>query len=224
MHLKQQKTELTVPHRGETLTLTHPFLGPNSYHELKQEANSRGERMATIPEAASIAYGAFVTDKENNCSREIQKTMRNKLFYAATKSLWLPNEGVYTFPDDGSIELPEVIRDRMGTLNLGELELFLGVLEKHRDLVGFAKLRIFDLPELSSSLQFEKDPYVRALAGQEGAEKLAEVSAKHRIKKPYIWAHQNVDKPLVTVACFGSGRFGSNYGYGFGVRETSVAS
>ena len=200
MKVKQAKTELTVDHNQGELTVYHPFLGSNDYQGLKQEG-----RMATMPEAASVVHDAFIADPENNYSKEIKQTMKDGWFYTATKSLWVPNEGVYVFPDNGQIELPEELRDRIGTLNPNELEQFLASLKEQDDLVGFAKFGSFESGRLDSSLKLATNAYMQAF-GKETAEKLAEVSDKHKVKKPYLWAHEDgVSEPLVTVSGLGSG-------------------
>ena len=236
MRVEKGETKLTVDHNQGELTVLHPFLGPNTYRELQREAGSQGLKMATLPEAASVAHDAYVVDPKDKYSKEIQKTMTNRWFYTATKSLWVPNKGVHVFPDDGSIELPEALGDRIGTISPNELEQFLALLEGHSDLVNFAEFG-FDTGRLGSSLKLATNDYMKALAGKEGAEKLAEVSESHKIKKPYLWAHQNVNEPLVSVSRLVSGRVfvdrlvvrGNGHGdysgsYAFGVRETGGAS
>jgi len=236
MRVKKGETKLTVDHNQGELTVLHPFLGPNTYRELQRQASSEGLKMATLPEAASIAHDAYVVDPKNHYSKEIQKTMTNRWFYTATKSLWVPNKGVHVFPDNGSIELPEALRDRIGTLNPNELEQFLTSLREHDGLVNFAEFG-FDTGRLGSSLKLATNDYMKAVAGQEGAEKLAEVSDKHEVKKPYLWAHQNVNEPLVTVSGLspswylddwldvnGDERGGYSDSGAFGVRETGGAS
>jgi hypothetical protein len=236
MRVEKGETKLTVDHNQGELTVLHPFLGPNTYRELQREAGSQGLKMATLPEAASVAHDAYVVDPKNQYSKEIQKTMENRWIYTATKSLWVPNKGVHVFPDDGSIELPEALGDRIGTISPNELEQFLALLEGHSDLVNFAEFG-FDTGRLGSSLKLATNNYMKALAGQEGAEKLAEVSDKHKVKKPYLWAHQNVNEPLVTVSrldsvrgfgiglvIVGDGLGDNSISNAFGVRETGGAS
>ncbi len=80
-----------------------------------------------------------------------------------------------------------------------------------------------------NTTELAKNPYVVALAGQESAEKLAEVAGKHR-NIPYLWSFESVDKPTTRVASLGSGRGlvvgGGGRGYGrgglaFGVRKSA---
>ena len=52
-------------------------------------------------------------------------------------------------------------------------------------------------------IQLARNPYVIALAGEEGAEKLAQVANKHK-KKSYLWSFNSVDSPIIRVSAFGS--------------------
>ena len=74
-----------------------------------------------------------------------------------------------------------------------------------------------------SHLEIAKNPYIIALAGQEGAEKLAEVVGKHK-KKSYLWSSEYVNKQLTRVSALNSYRDsfrrldvdGDYHGYGGG--------
>ena len=207
MQSKQQKTELTVQHQGKPLTHVHPFYGPNTYSGLKTNVEADGLAMATLPEAASIVHDAYCldqpTDFDQERAKEIHGIMKNRWIYATSKSLWIPDQGVKVFPDNGLISLPDVLKSRIGELTPSELEQMLEVLEQHPELVNSADFG-YETGTLGSSLKLATNAYTKALAGEEGAERLAEVSDKHRIKKPYLGAFDNVKKPSITVSRLGS--------------------
>src|SRR3989344_1735877 len=85
-------------------------------------------------------------------------------------------------------------------------------------------------------LELAKNAYVKALAGAEGAEKLAEVADKYK-KNPYLWSFESVERPLTRVSalvsgwvldyrlCVGGGSDGDyRDGYAFGVSKAGEAS
>ena len=89
--------------------------------------------------------------------------------------------------------------------------------------------------ESMSSLELSKNPYIIALAGEDGAEKLAEVADKHS-KKPYLWSFNSVSQPETRVSALysywdlgsrlfvdGYDRGGNRYGGAFGVQVAPQA-
>jgi len=81
-----------------------------------------------------------------------------------------------------------------------------------------------------SSLELSRNEFVRALATEEGAEKLTEITNKHR-NQPCLYVFENVSHPQTRVSfvCFdwddeGLVVYGSDYGkdwdgYAFGVSK-----
>ena len=57
--------------------------------------------------------------------------------------------------------------------------------------------------ESMSAIQLVKNRYVIALAGEEGAEKLAEVAGKFK-QKPYLWSFKSVNEPTTRVSALSS--------------------
>ena len=87
-----------------------------------------------------------------------------------------------------------------------------------------------------TSLELSKNKYVQGLLGEEGAEKLAEVSDKHK-RKPNLYGFKSVDENLTRVSALGSTwDFGSGldvdgyslgddrYGYALGVSNKNFSS
>ena len=86
-----------------------------------------------------------------------------------------------------------------------------------------------------SSLELSKNPYVVALAGKEGAEKLSDLADKYK-RKPYLYGFSSVDEQITKVSSLDSeldvdrlnvsgsclDDFGG--GFAFGLRNTSEAS
>jgi len=72
---------------------------------------------------------------------------------------------------------------------------------------------------LKSSFKLATNDYTKALAGEEGAEKLGEVSHKHK-KNPYLGAFSSSDvkNPQITVS-----RLDSGWGFDYGLRVVGYA-
>jgi hypothetical protein len=200
MRSKKQQIELTVEHLGRELTHLFPFHGPDSYLEVRAKLNENGFTMATMPQVVSIIYDACFTKQSTLFDTEqaeeiISLTYKNSGIYTASKSLWIPDEGVKVFPDDDSIPLG-AFTNKIGKLTQMELSFILEQLKKHPDSVNQTDFG-FKTGEMSP-LELTTNSYVKALVGEEGAEKLAEISSRHHCTKPYLSASNKVKKPLIT--------------------------
>ena len=187
LRIKEGRTELIVNHNGEDLTFIHPSYGPNDYANVGNSIEQAGLRRPTMAETASLVYTTFNSD--DKYSKEIKDLMEKIWLWAFTGSLYIPR-GVYIQDD------PE-IRNRMPFMEESDLVKRLEANDKNVRFVPFGFKT-----ESMTSRELEKNPYVIALAGEEGASKLAEVADKHRNERPYIWSFETVDRPLTRVAVF----------------------
>lgn len=208
------------------LSCIHPFHGQNSYFNLQGEIaevdsdwktnnpsvlhHHIGRKMATMPKLISIVYDAY-RQKAGSHGRlpehiDAIKSVMGNGFYAATKTLWIPDKGAKVFPDDGTIHLPDHLRHRTGNISSATLESLLKILEQHPNSVvdvpfGFEEGGMFPV-------DLELNTYLRALAGRDGAGKLHEIAGIHLGGiYPQLIAYRGVEQPKITVSRLRSSRF-----------------
>lgn len=210
LRVKEGRIELITAHLGKDLTFIYPAKGPDTFVNVRAQLEDDSltmPTMAIMAETASLVYSAW-QNSDNKYSKDIIRKMKDNWLWVNNALLYVPKTGVYV------VDSPKIVD---GNVSLNEKDL----LKRLKDedpcvrFVGFG----YQL-EKQTSLQLAKNPFVIALAGKEGAEKLAEVSEKYP-RKPYVWSFNDVNEPLVRVACLGSGwDFGGGlvvYGYGAGV-------
>ena len=99
----------------------------------------------------------------------------------------VPNHGIY-IEDNPKIKNNRVSMDKDSLIKRLELG------DRNVRFVPFGfKIRF------QSSSDLARNPFVKALAGEEGAEKLAEVSENYECE-PYVWSEDNIDRSIVSVA------------------------
>ena len=220
------RTEINVPHRDSNINFVYQKFGPNTYANVKEAIEKDGLSAPTMTESASLLYEAFVKDNEGKELEfnDVKGTMKNRWLWGFTGNLYVPGKGAYIHDN------PQVIN---GMPYMEESEL-VKKLEQNDSSVRFVSFG-FKTGEMSS-LELSKNLYIINLAGEEGAEKLAEVSDKHKNKKPYLWSFESVKKPLTRVSALYSGFFGrrlcvvgfsrggDRYGYAFGVVAKNFSS
>ncbi len=172
---------------------------------------------------ASLIYSAWQAPKEKY-SKEVIDTLKNKLLWSYNGILYVPKEGAYIKAR------PEVKNDKV-VMNKSDL---VKKLEENDSSVNFVPFG-FKIGELTAR-KLAKNKFIQCLAGEEGAEKLAEVSANYK-NKPYLFSFNKVDEEIIKVASLDSGRgMGSNKlyvggyywddyrgGYAFGVSALGEA-
>ena len=144
--------------------------------------------------------------------------MKNRWLWAFTGTLHVPNEGAYIQDDP-------IIKDGVFSIDKSNL---VQKLEQNDQSVRFVPFG-FNI-ESMSSLELAKNPYVIGLAGEEGADKLAQVADKFK-GNPYLWSFKSVSEPLAGVSALdsswdvvlrldvsGDDHGYDRNGYGFGVR------
>ncbi len=198
IEVKEARTTLTVPHLNSKLTFAYPIKGPGNYIDVKKQIdNDRTPSQLyrpTTAETISLIHSAF-QDKDNKYSQEILRILRERYFWCFTKNLWTP-KGVYVVDDkDGS------------KLNSKDLEKRL---EQNDKSVRFVP-NSFKLGEQSVE-EFEKNHFVIAHAGEEGAQKSAEIASKLE-RKPFVYGLEGVTGDTERVTGLSSGWLGGRLGF-----------
>ncbi len=221
LRVEQTRTKLIVDHNGEDLTFLHPAYGPNNYATTEKQIKEEGLVAPTIAKMASFLYGTH-QNPEERFSKGIINLSKTNWLWAFTGSLYIPKEGVYIQDN------PEV-KEGMPFMDKSELVKKLEVNDPSVRFIPFG----FKTGEMSP-LDLSKNSYIISLAGEEGAEKLAEVADKYK-SNPCLWSFESVEQSLTRVSALYSYWYGrrldvggdylgdNRIGYAFGVQKTGEA-
>src|SRR3989338_2647293 len=222
LRIKEGRTELTADHLGRDLTFIHPHFGPDTYANVGSQIEQADLIRPTMSQITSLVHTSY--NSNDRYSKEIVELMKDAYLRGFTGSHYVPNKGAYIQED------PQ-IRNGMPFMDESDLVRKLEANDPNVRFVPFG----FKTEEMTP-IQLANNDYVKALVGEEGAEKLAEISDKHRYK-PYLYSFESVDEPLTRVSALLSnwnlddrlyvlGNYhGFNwYGYSFGVSRTGEAS
>ena len=174
-----------IPHEKGTLTFQYPsFKG--TYGKVAELIDSEGLKRPTSPELASLVYDAWKNPNGEGES-EILKILKNNWFWEFTGNFYLPksNEEV----NNGVIIVynPDI---KNGVLSMDKSSLIKRLNENDSD-VKFVPFGY--KTETQTPNELEKNSYIIARYGEEGAEKMAEVSSKYNFN-PYLFSFKSVDK------------------------------
>jgi len=178
--------ELLVPHNNKRISFASPAFGPNNYINVGQEILSKNIKVPTWDYTASLLHPAYcnteVADEPE--FKSVRGIMKSDWLWVFNRNLWNKN-GVYIFQDLKAI-------GRSQPLEINELEKMLkggkeinGIRFSEDGVVRFAPKESYRLGEHTPE-SFAKDGFIIASCGQEGAEKLGEVSTKFK-NKPSIY-------------------------------------
>jgi len=216
------RVEVEVPHQNGRITFVSPAKGPETYADVQEQIMSEGLIAPTMAQTASLIYTANQNKKEPEFNEVISR-LNNNWLWGFTGILYVPNKGAYIQDN------PKVADGRVA-MNKSELVKKLEAGDKSVRFVPFGyKL------ESQKASDIAKNPFVIALAGEEGTEKLAKISESYG-NSPYLWSFKNVDNEIARVSglrgyCYGGYRllvYGNDYvdgdnGYALGVCETSTS-
>ena len=198
LQIRETRTELDVTTKEETTTFLDGFWGPYKYSQA--EALKLRTIRPTFKDVVNLVYIGF------NFHGEYSDKIRQKMdygFWGFTGILYVPNDGVYIqdYPlcEDYIDPCSMFFNRRVVKMDKADL---IKRLEAHDPNVRFVNLG-FKTGEMTSA-ELARNSFVRALTGEEGAEKLANIADKHE-KKPYLSAFNSVDKPLIRVSGLRSG-------------------
>ena len=199
MKVKEGRTELTIDHNNEDLTFIYPSFGPNTYANVQNEIEQAKLEKPTIAQTASLVNSAF--NSNDKYSQEIQKLLKEKWLWAFTGILYVPNEGAYIQDN------PEK-RNEKPFMEKSSLVKLLEAKDPSVKFVPFG----FKTEKMSPS-ELARNEFVIALAGEEGADKLAETASKFR-NPPYLWSFKSVDEAVTSVSAL--------YSYWYSVHRLDV--
>lgn len=189
------RTEMDFPHQGRTLTAVHPFYGPSNSRTLQSLISQAGYKEPTSAELTSFVHEYFSGAEPQ--AQEVQEIMSNKYFRGFTGILYVPEgngKGLAHFIDYPTFDENSFVRRDNLLERLGE----------SRAQVSFEHLREGPV----SQQKVAKHPYFVAWAGgEDGAEKLAELTSKHSRQEAYVWVPNvsNLKEPIAGVAALYSG-------------------
>ena len=175
--------QLTVKHLGKDLTFVYPPTSLGNYADTQRVIEEAGFLPPTMAQTASLVHAAF--SLKGKYGEEIRKLMKDSWLWAYTGTLTVPNQGLY-------IQDHPLIVDGMPNISSDDLERRVG--EEELRFVPFG----FRMGEMPPS-DLAENSYVQALAGQEGAEKLAKVAGEYP-KNSFLWALTDTDRPQTRVS------------------------
>ena len=179
------KTYLTVPHEGSELTFQHPaFKG--TYGNVAKAISEENLQRPNSAETASLIYDAFQNPK-GEYESGIIKILNDSWFWEFTGNLYLPkssdeiNNGVILENN------PQIVN---GKLSMDRKSL-IKRLQENDSSVKFVPFG-YKIGE-QNLIELQKNPYIVARYGEEGAQKIAEISSKYK-SKPKLWSFDSVDE------------------------------
>ncbi len=243
------RSEIWVPHKDGEIAFISPSVGPTSYTEAGRRILEKGLQVPTGDYIASLLHSAYcdasVADQPE--FKEVIRTMHKGQFWIFNSNVW-SRKGVYVLQGEETTEssppldvngLEEILKDgediggirfsRDGRVRFAPIKSYnLDLNRTQKEL--FAPIKSYNLDLNRTQKEFAEDGFIIASYGQEGAEKLGEVSATFRYR-PFISgvkAKERTTKQTVSaVGEYDRGlHFDSSYqahsyqeGYAFGVRK-----
>jgi len=166
------RVELWVPHQESEIAFAYPSTGPDTYQTVGNEI-LKTDNLPTADQTASLLYAGYCSDaKDEPEFQNVREIMKERWLWVFNGNLWT-NKGVYVFAD-GKAEG----RDKKITVN--ELEKMVG-----EGTARFAPKETYTFGEQTPQA-LSKNGFVIAGYGEEGAEKLGEVSAQFKYN-PYVY-------------------------------------
>ena len=190
--IRKERIGIEVSHNNSDLTFVYPAYGPDTYSGVKELIEKNGLSTPTLSETASLIYPAFVNDKERKIEEfnDIKKIMKDRWLLGFTGILYTPK---LIYIQDN----PET-KNGMPFMEESELVNKLGQKDSSVRTVeyGFEKDSI-------SPLELVKNPFIIALAGEEGADKLAQIADTFNFE-PYLFALNRVTENQTRVSALSS--------------------
>ena len=196
MEAKIGKSYLTkIPHEGREISFQHPsFRG--TYGDVAEQIDKENLKRPTSSETASLVYDAF-QNPDGKYESEIIQILKSRWFWEFTGNLYIPksneeiNNGVII------VSNPEISE---GKLNLDKSNLVKRLQEGDASL-KFVPFR-FKIGEQTTS-DLEKNPYIIARYGKEGAQKIAKVASRYK-KNSYLWSFNSVEEEKTRMSALDS--------------------
>nr|MBA4405598.1 hypothetical protein [Nanoarchaeum sp.] len=187
MKVTQGKTQLTT---SSGLTFVYPTY-QGTHADCISQIKADGLQIPTYPQLVDIIYEAVVKDPDNQYSQEIRQIMSNFKLRSDTGLLYLPDRRI--FFQDKSVLGP----NGLPIMNQSELE---AKLQANDSSVRFVEPGF--IPGIQSYYQLVKNPYIIGLAGEQGAEQLAEIAYNHYRLVTHIFALNEISGPTTRLSVF----------------------
>ena len=188
------KTYLTVPHEESECTFQHPaFRG--TYGNVAELIDRERLQRPNSAQTASLVRDASQNPK-GEYESQIIKILNDLLLWEFTGNLYLPksNEEV----NNGVIleTNPQIINKNL-SMNKQSL---IKRLQNNDPLVKFVPFG-YKIGE-QNLIELQRNPYIIARYGEEGAQKIAEIASKYK-SNPKLWSFDSVDeeKARMSVLC-----------------------
>ena len=169
------KSYLIVPHAGGELTFQYPAF-EGTYGSVAKAIDKEGLKRPNSPETASLVYDAF-QNPNNKYSKEIidiLNNINNNYFWEFIGNLYLPKSGE-KINNGVIIEHNPKIKNGKLIMNKNSLIKRLQSKDSNVKFVPFG----FKTGEQTWQ-ELEKNLYIIARYGKEGAEKIAKVASKYK--------------------------------------------
>jgi len=168
------KTKIIVPHKGEEINFQYPSIKKGTYSLVNSSCDPSNLSMPTSAETASLFYAALQKKYEKH-EAHILDLLKKYPFCEATANLILPKSNDEI--DNGIIleTNPSIVN---GKLSMDKTSL-VKRLQNNDPLVKFVPFG-FKLWKQTWQ-ELEKNEYILARYGEEGAEKLAKLASEYKM-------------------------------------------
>ncbi len=173
-----------VPHKGELINFEYPVVS-GTYDAVARAIDKKELNRPTSAQTASLVYDAF-QNKDGKYESEIIQILKDAWFWEFTGNLYLPkskdeyNNGVI-IEDNPTISGGKLV------MNKNDLVKRLNDGDSNVRFVPFGfKVEDQTIKEL------EKNPYIIARYGEEGAEKITEIASEYK-GSPYLYSFDSVN-------------------------------
>ncbi len=184
-------TKLRVSHEGGKLTFQYPAFRGN-YGNVANAINNDNLKRPNSSETASLVYDAF-KNSDGKYESEIIKILNDTLLWEFTGNLYLPklNEKI-----DNGVILEYNPKIENGKLIMDKNSLIKRLKENDSNV----KFVPFGFKTGKQNLiELQKNPYIVARYGKEGAEKIAEIASKYK-NEPYVYSFDSVNEEKVRMS------------------------
>lgn len=220
LNIREGTTYLDAQSKKGKISFVAPAFGYGTYVNVGNQIDKAGLEKPTMEQTAHLVHGALQNPKEKY-SADIIKKLRDSRIFGFNGLLYYPNEGIY-IQDRPEIKNGRVIMDKNDLVQK---------LETNDPSVRFVPFGTFKRGT-QSSLEIAKNPFVQALAEEEGADRIAQSADNYKLN-PFVGTLESVSEPTIKVAGLDSYRSiggvrlhvdgnywnDGNYGYAFGVSK-----
>ena len=193
--ITRERTEMQIFHEDRNLTFIFPAKGPGSYAGVQEQITKDRLKAPNFAETASLVYTAYKNSNEPE--------FKNVLDILNKEGLWAFTGNLYIPKGKGDYQNGVIIQDnpqiKNGRIFMDESEL-VKKLEANDKSVRFVPFG-FKIGEHSVD-ELEKNAYVIGLAGEEGAEKLAEIAGKYKAR-PVVYSFGEVNEKITRASVLG---------------------